>query len=131
MRQQFVTNESNTWTEDHRTTPHTHQHQGNYHHPSELLRVRNWARHRNLPVLPLLAALCSVSTHVLHAGRGSFYWHCLNCIVTVQGLSTLSLSSTQSSPHQRREAQKGELRTHEQCFSNAQHKNLIKIVPEW
>ena len=73
-----------------------------------LAEVRNWAQHRNLPVLPLLVALCSMSTHVLQAGRGSFYWHCLNCIITVQGLSTLSLSSAQSSPYQRREAQKGE-----------------------
>lgn len=73
-----------------------------------LAEVRHWARHRNLPVLPLLVALCSVSTHILHPGRGSFYWHCLNCIITVQGLSTLSLSSVQSSPYQRREVQKGE-----------------------
>lgn len=73
-----------------------------------LAEVRNWARLKNLPVLPLLAALCSMSTHILHSGRRSFYWHCLNCIVTVQGLSTLYLSLPQSSLYQRREAQKGE-----------------------
>lgn len=82
-----------------------------------LAEVGNWARHRNLPILALPAALCSVSTHVLHAGRGSFYWHCLNYIVTVQGLSTLCLSSAQSSPYQRREAQERENYVHTSSVS--------------
>lgn len=76
--------------------------------------VRNRARHK-LTRPPVLVALCSVSTHVLQAGRGSFYWHCLNCIVTVQGLSTLCLSSAQSSPYQRKETQKAERITYTQA----------------
>lgn len=109
---------------------HTQEHDRNYHHPYELLQ-RSIGWDRNLPVLPLLVALCSMSTHILHTGRGSFYWHCLNCIVTVQWLSTLAHQHRVLLIREGMHNRERELRTHEHCFSDAQHKNLIKIVPEW
>lgn len=68
-----------------------------------LAEVRNWARHRIVPILLLLAALCSVSTHVLHAGRGSFYWHCLNYIVnSARTVNPVSFISTEFSLSEKR-----------------------------
>lgn len=98
--------------------------------PLQTLADVSW-RDRNLPVLPLLMALCSISTHILYTGRGSLYWHCLNCIITVQGLSTLSHQHRFLLIRERMHNRERELYTHKQCFSDAQHKNLIKIVPEW
>lgn len=125
-----MTNEINTWTEDHWTSSPIRSKM-----TETTITLANSCRDQlgetNLPVLPLLVALCSVSTHILHTGRGSFYWHCLNCIVTVQWLSTLSHEHRVLLIREGMHNRERELCTHEQCFSDAQHKNLIKIVPEW
>lgn len=46
---------------------------------------------------------------------------------TVNPVSFISTEFSLSEKHKRER----ELCTHKQCFSDAQHKNLIKIVPEW
>lgn len=99
-----------------------------------LAEVGNWARHRNLPILALPAALCSVSTHNTRPPRWQRkFLLALSKLYrySARTVNPVSFISTEFSLSEKRSTRERELRTHEQCFSDAQHKNLIKIVPEW
>lgn len=98
--------------------------------PLQILAEVSWARQKLTCSPTVSGTLLHVNTHPAHC-RGSFYWHYLNYIVTVQWLSTLCHQHTVLLIREGMHNRERELHTHKQCFSDAQHKNLIKIVPEW